>query len=299
MSASELFLFINGEFRQALDRTRDELDATLLLGNTLSTLDRAFFGLYDSENTENPNRTPMYFTLENILLNQRKEVKGTVWHDPHSFSASIGYDEHREEVLILAHHQNKEYNDCLKGTLGLKDWHYQNQSDKPDDISEEEWAEREKSWGRVMPSWLPMKTMLSFNLRHEDFWHIDLKNIAEQVETAAENDSTALPSDAVENVWNEMKRPENRAYTLTQSLLTQSIVASQGIEWYLSYARWSAINRASKELSAHMVPLIPEYTLEDMTRSETWDKKVSSDSKARVYSLLDDTTARVVEESEA
>lgn len=36
-------------------------------------------------------------------------------------------------------------------THGWKDYHYQNQTDKPDDVSEEEWEERERHWDIMLP----------------------------------------------------------------------------------------------------------------------------------------------------
>ena len=47
--------------------------------------------------------------------------------------------------------------------IGAEDYHYQNSSDKPDEITEEEWVEREKAWDVAMPN-APIDTGLIFTL---------------------------------------------------------------------------------------------------------------------------------------
>ena len=39
----------------------------------------------------------------------------------------------------------------------LEDYHYQNQVDMPDDVSEEEWDKRSEKWDELMPSGIPAK----------------------------------------------------------------------------------------------------------------------------------------------
>ena len=40
----------------------------------------------------------------------------------------------------------------------LSDWHFQNQTDRPEGISEEEWNAREKSWDKMIgPDYIPAR----------------------------------------------------------------------------------------------------------------------------------------------
>lgn len=41
--------------------------------------------------------------------------------------------------------------------FNIKDFHYQNQTDKPESISDQEWTLREKEWNRILPSGYPKK----------------------------------------------------------------------------------------------------------------------------------------------
>lgn len=46
----------------------------------------------------------------------------------------------------------------------IKDYHYQNQTDMPDDISEEMWEKRYKDWETYMPSGIPSRDGISIEL---------------------------------------------------------------------------------------------------------------------------------------
>lgn len=46
----------------------------------------------------------------------------------------------------------------------ILEYHYQNQTDKPDNISEEEWEERENDWDAALPSWIPNDTGFTVQL---------------------------------------------------------------------------------------------------------------------------------------
>lgn len=47
-------------------------------------------------------------------------------------------------------------NNEFKETYKLEDYHYQNQTDKPDDISGRAWKKREKDWDKVMKTGVPI-----------------------------------------------------------------------------------------------------------------------------------------------
>lgn len=61
-----------------------------------------------------------------------------------------------------------------------KDWHYQNQTDQPEEISDEEWAQREKEWELLLPGiGVPSLAGLSFPLfSHTSLDHYDVVRTA-------------------------------------------------------------------------------------------------------------------------
>ncbi len=56
----------------------------------------------------------------------------------------------------------------LKTTYQLKDYHYQNQTDRPDDISEKAWRKRQKDWEQALPTHIPLNDGLAIQLTTEE-----------------------------------------------------------------------------------------------------------------------------------
>lgn len=52
----------------------------------------------------------------------------------------------------------------FRNTYDIEDYHYQNQTDMPDDISEEAWEKRCKDWEAYMPSGIPARDGISIEL---------------------------------------------------------------------------------------------------------------------------------------
>lgn len=54
----------------------------------------------------------------------------------------------------------------FRNTYNIEDYHYQNQTDMPDDISEEAWKKRCKDWETYMPSGIPARDGISIELNN-------------------------------------------------------------------------------------------------------------------------------------
>jgi hypothetical protein len=52
-------------------------------------------------------------------------------------------------VLLFSERAGDEYRNALIDAGVVKEYHYQNQSDQPEEISEEEWDERRKAWDEM------------------------------------------------------------------------------------------------------------------------------------------------------
>ncbi len=62
-----------------------------------------------------------------------------------------------------------EYIDFVSKNEFFEDYHYQNQTDKPDDIADKEWEEREKDWDKAIgPDYIPARHGLSYTLLDYD-----------------------------------------------------------------------------------------------------------------------------------
>lgn len=65
---------------------------------------------------------------------------------------------------------NSFLNDTLVNNLNLDDYHYQNQTDKPDNISSKAWETRRKTWHKAIgPDYVPINHGFEFNLVDENY----------------------------------------------------------------------------------------------------------------------------------
>lgn len=65
---------------------------------------------------------------------------------------------------------NSLLNDTLVNNLNLDDYHYQNQTDKPDNISSKAWETRRKTWHKAIgPDYVPINHGFEFNLVDENY----------------------------------------------------------------------------------------------------------------------------------
>lgn len=81
---------------------------------------------------------------------EKIEARLAMFRDPGDFS----------RVMMIAFGQDfadfmENIPDGLLEKYEVEDYHYQNQTDKPDGVSESEWDERERYWDEVMPSGIP------------------------------------------------------------------------------------------------------------------------------------------------
>lgn len=77
----------------------------------------------------------------------------------------IAYGDILCDILKKASYQNS-IEELIK--FQIVDFHYQNQTDKPNSISDEEWNIREKEWNRMLPSGNPSKDGIVFPVISSD-----------------------------------------------------------------------------------------------------------------------------------
>lgn len=72
---------------------------------------------------------------------------GYVWNHPHSLDIDYGYPpENDEHLFVLLHAQCEEYRDRFESLPGVEEFPYWNNTDGPDDLTDEEWDERGAAW---------------------------------------------------------------------------------------------------------------------------------------------------------
>ena len=84
-----------------------------------------------------------------------------------------------DKLLILSF-GNSEVDDLIQdiyASLGIEDYHYQNQTDKPEKISKEEWEMRYQDWKTAMPTWIPEEFGFSVKLFSENWLPMSAKGM--------------------------------------------------------------------------------------------------------------------------
>lgn len=97
----------------------------------------------------------------------------------------------------------------------LKEYHYQNQTDEPDWISEDEWGQRKKDWEDALPTGVPIKDGMSISLvtAQTFIYYMFDKNTAEHIikyiPCLSDRIKTIAQANAFDEYWEIYKKSNN------------------------------------------------------------------------------------------
>lgn len=104
-----------------------------------------------------------------LRLNDRaRDVKRTQQRDPLAdFSFDAVFFPLKDKTLAIFYCEHDSMLEAAEKALGAKDYHYQNQVDQPDDVTEFEWEQREKDWNEALEGLnkTPAEAGLTFTFR--------------------------------------------------------------------------------------------------------------------------------------
>lgn len=159
------------------------------------------FSLYSDLYVVNPDTCKKILEENNISLFLQKEtfsetlavnllwslsdkiakVSASGKYSPYNLSAQLQLLPLSDKLRILSF-GNSEVDDLLQdiyASMGIEEYHYQNQTDKPEKISEEEWERRYQDWKMAMPTWIPEESGFSVKLFSENWLPMSTKGIIE------------------------------------------------------------------------------------------------------------------------
>ncbi|WP_181273598.1 hypothetical protein [Brevibacterium oceani] len=96
---------------------------------------------------------PWISAIQILAQHERDESPSSTFHDRHRFGVRLVRDpeDHRVLALVDAPHSSiREAFEAFAVEHGWADWHYQNQTDQPEDVPDDEWDERRRSWDRAL-----------------------------------------------------------------------------------------------------------------------------------------------------
>jgi len=143
----ELKAFAN-KVRGKIRPIADELTHRLLAQLVAQRIDRITLGMPLDEPTD---AVPYGYALATMREHARK-IRETNLRDPEfDFSCSVSVIPIRGMVLALLHADRNEYRAVFESIPGVAPYPYWNNTDRPNDISDEEWDKRKEDWNIALP----------------------------------------------------------------------------------------------------------------------------------------------------
>lgn len=129
--------------RKAADIATEIIDGPILLASKKYTI-------AGTEFEEWTWRSPASFA-DNLLRDKYKKIKTTMQRDPeYDFEFEVCFMPCDERTLALLYVEQEKYTSIWENHPKVKDYHYQNQTDRPKGISKAEWEERSISWDKAL-----------------------------------------------------------------------------------------------------------------------------------------------------
>jgi hypothetical protein len=160
-AGTDVFAFA-ATVRDVLNPVRDTLDRRLLATSAVRIYDRHNY----VGKTGDLTSSPWMAGLHQFYEEQTKADPNHRNHDPHGFGFSVAPDPETGRVHVLSFCERSELRMAFEAIECVEPYGYWDNSDKPDEVTADEWSERAASWKRVLPRpFAPAEKMLSFTLR--------------------------------------------------------------------------------------------------------------------------------------
>lgn len=111
---------------------------------------------------------PWRSAIEHLAYAESQESQAEWGTDRQRFEIQFVRDDADNRLCALRYAENPRIiaaSDEVMRSRGWADWHYQNRSDKPEEVSEEEWEQRKKSWDRILDLSAPAEVGLGLSIK--------------------------------------------------------------------------------------------------------------------------------------
>lgn len=152
------FVLLPG-LREVLNPVRDALDVALVTHKAIALIDDAVL----------TGVTPPVSALDDAYAAYRAEQRDMDsrlrGHDPHRFEIVIGLDSDTGRYGVIVYADADVLVDAWEALPCVEPYGYWTSSDRPEDVTPDDWDARAAFWQRLMPRWLPADRMLTWCLR--------------------------------------------------------------------------------------------------------------------------------------
>lgn len=114
-----------------------------------------------------PQSLPIYDLQDSWRKHQQELGSHHALNDPLRFSIVFGRAQ-SGTLLAYPFYRESRYRDALESLEIFEDYHYQNQSDRPDEISSAQWGQRRKDWDSVLDGRGTLGSLPSWQLSESD-----------------------------------------------------------------------------------------------------------------------------------
>ena len=108
----------------------------------------------------------VYSEIISLIGNDAQKMYDSGWRGDLDFEVSVSVFEHKH-LRYLMFFGNRKMIDlvvqALNKNLFLEDYHYQNSTDKPENVTEKAWNKRKKTWNAILVG-TPIETGFTFEL---------------------------------------------------------------------------------------------------------------------------------------
>lgn len=121
------------------------------------------------EESSGKDRVARASIVNKILTRGYRISSGSFQRSYFDFNVSIGIREYKGKFYLIPYCDNALHKtlDFLDGDPRLEDYHYQNQTDKPDHIQMQDWRVRGRVWDQIFKDW---DSCLTLDICHFDMY---------------------------------------------------------------------------------------------------------------------------------
>lgn len=169
MSKDEVLNFCN-RLKPLFEKEKNNQYSEFCVNTRIYSLDRNQFLGYDPKSWED---------IEAELRERIAQVKKGYREPTADFSANVFFIRMKDKTLALFYSDNSKLVELWQSQPEVSDYHYQNQVDKPQDISENDWEQRKIDWDNALSNSVPAnnKNGIAYVFTDEDIDNLFLKDV--------------------------------------------------------------------------------------------------------------------------
>lgn len=162
---------------------------------------------------------PWTSAIKSLQADEARRDPGSMEHDYHRFALCLLRDPADGRLLAIAHCRATPISMAFAGFVaeqGWADWHYQDQTDYPEEIPSKEWEERGRSWDRALGHDTPVERGLTITVE-PPFSHSTSPTVLGITEQEKEAIASCIPDDPSRRLAGMLTDHVGRALSRTNS----------------------------------------------------------------------------------